>query len=127
MGEDATLNGRYRLIRRLGRGGMADVWAADDLALHRSVAVKMFRFDADGVDDRRVESEIRTIAQLSHPGIVTVYDAGTAGDDGAGTPYLVMELVEGESLAQRLTSGPMDPRQVAELARQLAETLAYLH
>jgi serine/threonine protein kinase len=128
---DAVLDRRYRLNRRLGRGGMADVWAADDLALHRTVAVKVFRFDTPGADQERIDAEMRTIAQLSHPGIVSLYDAGAAidpnGVDNARVPYLVMELVHGQTLEGRLTHGPLSATQVGELGSQLADTFAYLH
>jgi serine/threonine protein kinase len=127
----AVLDGRYRLERRVGRGGMADVRAADDLMLHRRVAVKLFRFDAPGADRDRAVAEIRTIAQLSHPGIVTVFDAGAAADspdlEAAQSPYLVMELVDGRTLAERLDDGPLAPAEVIALGTQLARTLTYLH
>lgn len=137
-GTGAVLHGRYRLDRRIGRGGMADVFAGEDLLLHRPVAVKVFRFDTPGVDHDRIDAEMRTIAQLSHPGIVTIYDAD-AGTDTSGPsdqdttrssdtiPYLVMELVEGDALADRLAGGPLPPDEVCVLATQLSGTLAYLH
>lgn len=120
--EGALLGARYRLTARVGRGGMADVWAADDELLGRAVAIKLFRFPAVA-DQRRIDAEVRTIAQLQHPGIVTVHDAGTAGD----VPYLVMEYVPGATLADRLASGRMSPPEVAALGRELADTLGYVH
>jgi len=128
---DAVLDRRYRLTQRLGRGGMADVWAADDLVLHRPVAVKVFRFDLPGTEQARIDAEMRMIGQLSHPGIVSLFDAGTADDpsgaDGARTPYLVMELVHGQTLHDRLAQGPLPPDDVRELGVQLADTFGYLH
>jgi serine/threonine protein kinase len=94
-GEQGTvLAERYRLGARIGRGGMADVYASQDELLHRSVAVKVFHSDGPEENERqRVEAEIRTLAGLRHPGLVTVFDAGVlvrAADDA--TPFLVMEL-----------------------------------
>ncbi|HEY1484718.1 MAG TPA: protein kinase [Micromonosporaceae bacterium] len=128
---EAVLDRRYRLNRRIGRGGMADVWAADDLVLHRLVAVKVFRFDTPGTDPERIDAEMRTIAQLSHPGVVNLYDAGAAVDptdaDGARVPYLVMELVRGQTLEDRLADGSLSPAEARELGGQLADTFGYLH
>jgi serine/threonine protein kinase len=128
-GTGAVLAGRYRLESRIGRGGMADVFRGDDDVLHRPVAVKVFRFDtAAGDDRRRVDAEVRTLASLRHPGLVTVFDAGTADEpNGDGTPFLVMELITGPTLAQRLQAGPMRPEQTAQLGAELAATLGYVH
>lgn len=120
---------RYRMIGRIGRGGMADVYSAEDVVLHRAVAIKLFRTDTGGADERaRIESEVRTLAGLRHPGLVTVFDAG-AIDSAPGelTPYLVMELVSGPNLGQHLTNGPLQPGRTALLASELAATLAYVH
>src|SRR5579859_4166774 len=93
------LAGRYRLGGLLGRGGMADVYQATDELLTRSVAIKVFRPDSGMPhQDLRQRNEIRTLARLSHPGLVTLYDAGTDPPDAAdGRAYLVMELVPGAS------------------------------
>lgn len=120
---------RYRLSDRIGRGGMADVYSAEDVVLHRPVAIKLFRTDTGGADERaRIESEVRTLAGLRHPGLVTVFDAG-AIDTAPGelTPYLVMELVSGPNLGQHLANGPLQPDATALLASELAATLAYVH
>jgi Serine/threonine protein kinase len=119
----ALLDARYRLITRVGRGGMADVWLAEDDLLGRSVAVKLFRVDAPAFDERRIQAEVRTLGRLQHPGIVTVYDAGSAEN----TPYLVMDYVPGQSLADRLSTGPLATDDVDRLARELTDTLQYLH
>jgi serine/threonine protein kinase len=128
-GTGAVLAGRYRLESRIGRGGMADVFRGDDDVLHRPVAVKVFRFDtAAGDDRRRVDAEVRTLASLRHPGLVTVFDAGTADEpNGDGTPFLVMELITGPTLAQQLQAGPLRPEQTAQLGSELAATLGYVH
>lgn len=128
-GAGAVLAGRYRLGARIGRGGMADVYAAQDELLHRSVAVKVFL--SDGREDnerRRVEAEIRTLAGLRHPGLVTVFDAGVLvrGANDA-SPFLVMELIHGQTLRHRLADGPIPPCEAALLGAGMAATLAYVH
>ncbi|HTZ44478.1 MAG TPA: serine/threonine-protein kinase [Jatrophihabitans sp.] len=127
----SMLDGRYRLLERIGRGGMADVYAAEDDLLHRRVAIKLFRFDlCTAAELRRVHAEMQTLAALQHPGLVTIYDAGsvreTAGD--LLSPYLVMELVGGPNLGRRLSAeGPLTPDDAARLGADLAATLAYVH
>lgn len=126
---DQLLGGRYRLRERIGRGGMADVFAADDELLHRAVAVKVFRVDAGASSDqRRIDAEVHTLAALRHPGLVMIFDAGAAPEPhGQAAPFLVMELISGPALSQRLTSGPMTPEESALLGADLAATLAYVH
>ena len=128
-GAGAVLAERYRLGARIGRGGMADVYAAQDELLHRSVAVKVFYSDGPAANERqRVEAEIRTLAGLRHPGLVTVFDAGVlvrAADDAV--PFLVMELIHGQTLRHRLADGPLAPDEAARLGAGLASTLAYVH
>ena len=126
---DQLLGGRYRLRERIGRGGMADVFAADDELLHRAVAVKVFRVDAGASSDqRRIDAEVHTLAALRHPGLVMIFDAGSAPEPhGQAAPFLVMELISGPALSQRLTSGPMTPEESALLGADLAATLAYVH
>ncbi|WP_243788909.1 serine/threonine-protein kinase [Saccharopolyspora gloriosae] len=119
------LAGRYRLGRRLGRGGMSEVHRAVDTRLGRPVAVKVFRSNADESSRRRFEDEARLLARLSHPGLVTVHDFGA--ESGDGEPYLVMQLVEGRTLTNVVEAGPLDPAQVLQLGRRLAEVLGYVH
>ena len=115
---------RYTLGDRLGSGGMAVVYRATDRVLHRDVAVKVLRDTADDETDRlRFTSEARTLAALSHRHLVMVLDAGTTADQ----PFLVMELVEGMTLSQRIADGPLAPDEVAEIGAQLADALAYAH
>lgn len=116
---------RYQLRELIGRGGMADVFSATDLVLDRPVAIKMLR---DGMDEHtnrvRFAHEASTLAQLSHRGLVKLYDA--ALEDGQ--PFIVLELVEGQSLSRRLgQSGPLDVGSAGSLGRQLADALAYAH
>ncbi|KQS99700.1 serine/threonine-protein kinase [Cellulomonas sp. Leaf395] len=127
--ERPLLGGRYRLDEVLGRGGMATVHRAHDLLLERDVAVKVFPAVLDGTDEiLRNRAEIRVLATLSHPGLVTLHDAGTVhGDDGSEQVYLVMELVEGPTLAERLRDGPLDVEQTARVGRDVAEALATVH
>lgn len=129
-GADAPLlGGRYELGPLLGRGGVADVVRAHDRVLEREVAIKIFRpATAGGLDQRGHSAEIRALAGLRHPGLVSLLDAGT---DHPGAPgertYLVMELVQGPSLADRLAAGPLEPDDAVALGAALADTLAYVH
>ncbi|MFC6151233.1 serine/threonine-protein kinase, partial [Mumia xiangluensis] len=120
------VDGRYRLLALVGRGGMADVYRARDEVLGRTVAVKMMRAEA-GVefDDalRRHEMEAKIGAGVSHPGVVMVFDVQPSGDD----PHLVMEFVPGKTLSRVLVDGPLEPRVVADLGAQLADALAAIH
>ncbi|HVL60866.1 MAG TPA: serine/threonine-protein kinase [Microbacterium sp.] len=119
---------RYDFRERIGSGGMADVYRARDTELGRDVAVKVFRADDDTVADlQRREREIRLLSRFNHPGLVGVHDAGTLLHEGQPRRYVVMEYVEGRSLAHRLARGPMLPRQVADVGAQMADALSYVH
>jgi serine/threonine protein kinase len=118
------LDGRYRLGALLGSGGVADVFMAFDERLHREVAVKMFRGNV-GDQLSRHEDEMRTLARLDHPALVTVLDAGE--DDETRQPYLVMTLIEGPTLARELELGPLPVDQVADIGGMLSGALAYVH
>lgn len=125
---DNLFAGRYRLGTVLGRGAMADVVHAHDHVLGRSVAVKIFRHDEPPDTAQRIDAEIRTLASLSHPGLVTLYDAGTALDaSGVPVPYLVMELIDGPTLSAYRQGRAMDGSHVARIGFELAEALAYIH
>ncbi|MFJ8695294.1 serine/threonine-protein kinase [Streptomyces roseolilacinus] len=115
--------GRYRLDDLLGRGGTAEVYKALDLRLRRPVAIKVFRPDGDGQPEERFGDEGRLLAQLQHPGLVTVYDSGQED----GRPYLVMQLVEGTTLRRRVAAGPLDPAEVCRIGAALASALAHVH
>ncbi len=125
----AMLADRYRLGGILGRGSMGTVHRAVDVVLERPVAVKLFPPDStDPQAARRYEQEARLLAGLSHAGLVTVFDAGIDGTvRGDPRPYLVMELVDGPTLAERVTSAPMPVEFVAALAGQLTGALSYIH
>jgi hypothetical protein len=127
---DRTVAGRYRLIDRLGSGGMGTVWRAEDVVLARDVAVKEVTFPP-GVSDEerevlreRTRREARAAARLDHPSAVTVYDVVEEG----GTPYLVMELVEARTLAEVVrTDGPLSPQQTAEIGIAVIGALEAAH
>jgi serine/threonine protein kinase len=122
--EDLLLGGRYRLGEVVGSGGMADVHRATDEALDRQVAVKLLRPIAGGQDERtRFIAEARMLAGLSHTGLVMVLDAGF----DAERPYLVMELVEGRTLAQVCGGAPCAVQQVERVGAQVAEALSFVH
>jgi serine/threonine protein kinase len=114
------LAGRYVLGDLLGRGGMADVHRAYDELLERPVAVKLLR-DVAGTD--RFRSEARILGRLTHPGLVTVLDAGVTD----GVPWLVLELVEGGTLADACRAAPLAPVRTAQIGADLAEALGHVH
>jgi eukaryotic-like serine/threonine-protein kinase len=116
------ISGRYRLQEVLGRGGMATVWRGVDERLGRPVAVKLLdRADtADPVMVERFDREARTAGGLTHPNIVAVYDVGIDN----GVPYLVMELIDGTSVAALVAGGPLPTDQVVDVARQTCDALA---
>ncbi|HEX5404937.1 MAG TPA: serine/threonine-protein kinase [Pseudonocardiaceae bacterium] len=119
----APLPDRFELGELLGRGAMADVYAAHDRTLDRPVAVKLFRLDPDGVTRHRFHDEARALARLSDPGLVSVYDVG----EHDGRPFLVMELVAGQSLLDRLLMGPMSHTETRRMGVVLADALAHVH
>ena len=116
--------GRYLLGPVLGIGGMARVVRASDTVLGRQVAVKLFRDDLDHDDAARARQEMQTLAGLTHPGLVSVHDAGTERtDDGSERSWLVMELIDGPTLAGVV----LDPDRAAVVGRQVALALAHVH
>jgi serine/threonine-protein kinase len=121
----ALLGGRYRLDEQLASGGMAQVWLGTDEVLRRAIAVKVLHQHL--ADDQtfvtRFRHEAIAVARLSHPSIVNVYD--TCSDDGIEA--IVMELVRGRTLRQRLDDGPVDPWVAANIAAQVAGALAVAH
>ncbi|MGW5715466.1 protein kinase domain-containing protein [Amycolatopsis sp. NPDC003865] len=117
------LGGRYEVGRLVGSGGTARVYRAYDLRLGREVAVKIYARDAVALDQRRRLREMSIQGSITHPGVVALLDSGTEH----GRTYLVMQLVEGENLAERLLSGPMPVAEAMALADGLAEALAHVH
>ena len=120
-----TRFGAYELRSVVGKGGMGDVYRARDTRLERDVAIKVLpdHFATDHVRRQRFNLEARAIASLSHPHICSLYDIGSEG----GTDYLVMELIEGESLADRLLSGPLSCREALDRATDIADALSAAH
>lgn len=119
---------RYEIESLLGRGGMAAVYRARDTQLGRSVAVKLFRADAEGAGGAgRETSEIRLLASLNHHALVTLYDAVIAAEEGDEPTYLVMELVEGATLRDRIAAGPVSEADIALLVIDIAEALHVVH
>jgi serine/threonine protein kinase/Tol biopolymer transport system component len=117
--------GHYRVIEKIGSGGMGEVYRASDQRLGRDVALKILKPSLAHDQDRlrRFEQEARAAAALSHPNIVAIYDIGM--HDGA--PYIVSELLEGQTLRERLHNGPIPRRQAIDYARQIAQGLTAAH
>ena len=120
-----TKLGPYEILAPLGAGGMGEVYRARDTKLDREVAIKVLpaSLARDPAALARFEREAKAVAALSHPNILAVHDFGTSGD----TTYAIMELLEGESLRQRLVEGALPPRKAAEIAREIALGLAAAH
>ncbi|MEV4517014.1 protein kinase [Dactylosporangium sp. NPDC049525] len=130
MQQEQVLGGRYRLTRRLGVGGMSVVWKAHDELLNRHVAVKVLdgAQAASPAARRRVQAEAQAAAQLWHPNVTNVYDYGEALDEsGDLVPYVVMELLPGRTLSQRLAAGPLPPRVALRICAEVADALAAAH
>jgi TolB-like protein/Flp pilus assembly protein TadD len=120
-----TKLGPYEIVALLGAGGMGEVYRARDTRLGRDVAIKVLpaEFAADPDRLRRFEQEAQAIATLNHPNILAIHDIGTH----EGRPYIVTELLEGESLRERLAGSPLPSRKAMELAVQIAQGLAAAH
>ncbi|AEV95316.1 Stk1 family PASTA domain-containing Ser/Thr kinase [Pediococcus claussenii] len=128
MTPNQTLNGRYKVIRSLGEGGMANVYLAHDLILDRDVAVKLIRIDMQDDESalRRFQREALATTELVHPNIVGVYDIG----EDHGLNYLVMEYVDGENLKQYIHDNfPLDFKQIIKIMKQILNGVetAHLH
>jgi eukaryotic-like serine/threonine-protein kinase len=119
--------GLYRVLEKLGEGGMGEVYRARDTRLDREVALKILPASFAGDPDRlmRFEREAKTLAALNHPHIAQIY--GLAEGEASGAPILVMELVEGEDLAARIARGPIPLDEALPIARQIAEALEAAH
>ena len=120
------LGGRYRIESAIGFGGMATVYRAMDEALGRAVAVKLF--DSSTLDPGRQESELAVLASLDHHGVVNLYDAGVDRDEhGRDRRFLIMALVTGQNLQERIQVSPIASRNIAEIGYDMAEALEYIH
>ncbi|NUK02681.1 protein kinase [Streptomyces lunaelactis] len=123
-------DGRYRLTHPLGRGGMAEVFAAEDVRLGRTVAVKLLRSDLaeDPVSKARFTREAQSVAGLNHHAVVAVYDSGEDVVGGRTVPYIVMELVEGRTIRDLLLNAEAPPpEQALIIVSGVLEALAYSH
>lgn len=121
---------RYRLVDQLGAGGMGVVWRAFDEVLDRQVAVKVLasQYTRDADSRRRVLSEARAAARLSHPHIAGVYDYGeSVTESGDRVPFVVMELLNGRTLHQRLKRGPLPTQTAIRICAEVASALAAAH
>lgn len=118
-------DGRFQIRQELGSGGAGRVWRAQQRELGREVAIKTLRNAgfSDAISRRRLRREAQVVSRLRHPGIVALYEIGEAG----GEPFLVMELVRGETLAQRLREGPLAPTWAARIVRDLAGAVQHAH
>ena len=119
----------YRLGERLGTGASGDVYLAEDLRLHRPVALKMLRTDADQDDGAagRLLREARVASSLSHPNIAVVYEVGELEQEGQKRGFIAMEHVRGHTLLQRLREGPLPAPEALAVTRQVAEALQEAH
>src|SRR5919109_1736040 len=124
VAENTMIEGRYRLLERIGSGGMADVWAAEDTHLGRRVAIKILhhRFSQDREFVERFRREAEAAASLQHPNVVNVFDRGELD----GTFYIAMEYLEGESLKELIRRG-MDVGQAVAIARQILDASRFAH
>jgi serine/threonine protein kinase len=117
--------GHYKVLEKIGAGGMGEVYRASDDRLGRYVALKIlkstFAHDQDRL--RRFEQEARSAAALSHPNIVAVYDTGIHN----GAPYIVTEFLEGQTLRKLIAQGPISAKKTAEYSRQIAQGLVAAH
>jgi len=123
---DTVFDGRYRILRKLGSGGMANVYLAEDTELGRRVAIKILneRYAEDELFVERFRREAKAAAGLSHPNIVSIYDRGEA----QGTYYIAMEVIEGKSLKELIrASGRLRPAQTIAYARQILSALRFAH
>src|SRR5579864_1161260 len=120
-----TRLGPYEILAPLGAGGMGEVYRARDARLERDVAIKILpaQFSSDPVRKQRFEREAKTISSLNHPHICVLHDIGSQD----GIDYLVMECVEGETLAKRLEKGPLPLEQVLKYGMQIADALDKAH
>ncbi len=126
MQRDQLLADRYRLIERLGAGGMSTVWRAHDEVLERDVAVKVLTATDPGAR-WRIRAEAKAAARLSHPNLTNVYDFGESPGGGEPVPFVVMELLTGTTLARRLDSGPLPPAEALRVCADVAAGIATAH
>jgi serine/threonine protein kinase len=117
--------GSYKVVARVGRGGMGDVYSARDTRLDRMVAIKVLPRNVASDPDRlfRLEREAKLLASVNHPNICTIYEISSRD----GQPFIVMELVEGETLDRRLAAGRLEVSEILDIAVQIADALETAH
>src|SRR5213075_1058189 len=117
--------GPYQILGRIGAGGMGEVFKAHDPRLSRDVAIKVLpaSFATDAERLRRFEQEARAVGALNHPNILAVFDLGSH----EGQPYIVSELMEGDTLRERIDAGTLPIRKAIDYAQQMAQGLAAAH
>src|ERR1044072_7445137 len=123
---NTLFDGRYRILRKLGAGGMANVYLAEDEDLGRRVAIKILndRYSGDESFTERFRREAKSAAALSHPNIVSIYDRG----ESDGRAYIAMEVVEGESLKELIvTTGALPLAQAVDYAKQILSAVRFAH
>jgi len=118
-----TMVGRFEVVRQIARGAFGDVYEARDQELGRSVALKLIQPGRDRAREALSAREAEAVARLSHPNLVTLFDAGR----WAGGPYLVFELLRGRTLERRLLDGPLPVREAVHVAVEVARGLAHAH
>src|SRR5947208_14874697 len=128
MKESPTINtniSHYRILSKIGAGGMGEVYLAQDTKLDRKVAIKFLpeRLVADEQARKRLVREARAAARLDHPNICSIYEVV----DHEGRCFIAMQYVEGETLASRITRNPIDVREVLAITSQIADALAEAH
>ncbi len=124
--------GQFRITSKLGAGGMGEVWLAEDTTLARDVALKLLPEDVASDPERRArfEREAKVLASLNHPNIATLFGLESVADadpESGGTTFLVMELVQGEDLSERIARGPVPADEAIAIALQIAEALEAAH
>ncbi|HEV7486473.1 MAG TPA: serine/threonine-protein kinase, partial [Thermoanaerobaculia bacterium] len=119
--------GQYQILAPLGAGGMGEVYVARDPSLGRKVAIKLLpvRLSGDKETLARFTREARSASALNHPNIVTIHEVGM--DQGSGSPYIVMEYIDGRDLRSLLSNGPLPNRKTLDIAAQIADGLAAAH
>ena len=120
-----TVINHYRIIEKIGAGGMGEVYLAEDTSLNRQIAIKVLP-DTFGTDPERLarfDREAKLLASLNHPNLATIHGLESA----AGKPFLIMEFVAGETLAQRIAKGPLPVEEALEVCRQIAEGMEAAH
>src|ERR687890_1910714 len=123
---DTMVDGRYRIVGRIGSGGMADVYEAEDTQLGREIALKLLhrRFAEDAEFVERFRREASAAAGLQHPNVVQVFDRG----EWDGTYYIAMEFLEGRSLKQIIRQeGPLEPARAVDIAIQILRATRFAH